>query len=64
MYRKKKTEVKPKKRKKKMEKYYAQDFKNNKQSELFNTKEEAVKAAQEFNKQGGFALPMHKTIEK
>lgn len=46
-----------------MEKYYAQDFLNHKRSEYFDTAEEAVKAAQEFNKEGGFALPLHMTSD-
>ena len=40
-------------------KYYAMDLKSRKRSQYFETEEEAVKAAKEFNKQGGFALPMH-----
>ena len=40
-------------------KYYAMDLKSRKRSQYFETEEEAVKAAREFNKQGGFALPMH-----
>lgn len=45
-----------------MKKYFAQDFKNNKKSELFDTNAEAIKLVKEWNRQGGFALCFETTV--